>query len=70
MQGLATFLPKLVQNQNSLSESDVATNVEAVSTVVGGGGTVLDGLIVEKFSLKDPGLLKMYSVMQFAAAAL
>ena len=53
MQGLATFLPKLIQNQYSLSESQAAINVGAVSVVAGGGGTLLGGIIVKKFALKE-----------------
>jgi len=67
MQGLATFLPKLIQNQFSLSASQAAVNVGAVSVVAGGGGTLLGGLIVKKLGLKVTGLLKMTSLTQLLA---
>lgn len=53
MQGLATFLPKLLQNTFSLSESQAAINVGVISVVAGGGGTLLGGMIVKKFALKE-----------------
>ena len=53
MQGLATFLPKMLENQYSLSESQAAINVGAVSVLAGGGGTLLGGIIVKKLSLKE-----------------
>ena len=52
LKGLATFLPKLMQNQFSLSESEAAVNVGVVSVVAGGGGTLLGGIICKKFRLK------------------
>lgn len=67
MQGLATFLPKLIQNQFSLSASQAAVNVGAVSVVAGGGGTLLGGLAVKKLGLKVTGLLKMTSITQLLA---
>eukprot|EP00092_Neocalanus_flemingeri_P007831 GFUD01008452.1.p1 GENE.GFUD01008452.1~~GFUD01008452.1.p1 ORF type:complete len:773 (-),score=179.75 GFUD01008452.1:95-2413(-) len=67
MQGLATFLPKLIQNQFSLTASQAAVNVGAVSVVAGGGGTLLGGLAVKKLGLKVTGLLKMASSTQLLA---
>jgi organic anion transporter 4A len=67
MQGLATFLPKLIQNQFSLSATQAAINVGAVSVVAGGGGTLLGGLAVKKLGLKVTGLLKMTSLTQLLA---
>jgi len=67
MTGLSTFLPKLIQNQFSLTASQAAINVGAVSVVAGGGGTLLGGIVVKKLGLKVPGLLKMTSVTQSLA---
>jgi len=67
MQGLATFLPKLIQNQFSLSATQAAINVGAVSVVAGGGGTLLGGMAVKKLGLKVTGLLKMTSLTQLLA---
>ena len=67
MTGLATFLPKLIQNTYQMSASQSAVHVGAVSVVAGGGGTLLGGVVVRKFGLKVPGLLKMTSVTQFVA---
>lgn len=67
MTGLATFLPKLLQIQFSLSATQAAINVGAVSVVAGGGGTLLGGLAVKKLGLKVTGLLKMTSITQLLA---
>ena len=67
MTGLATFLPKMVQNQFNLTASAAAMYVGGVSVVAGGGGTLLGGLAVKKLGLRVRGLLKMTSVTQFAA---
>ena len=67
MTGLATFLPKLIQNTYQMSASQAAVHVGAVSVVAGGGGTLLGGVVVRKLGLKVPGLLKMTSVTQFVA---
>ena len=67
MQGLATFLPKMIQNQFNLTASEAAMYVGGVSVVAGGGGTLLGGLAVKKLGLKVKGLLKMTSITQFMA---
>ena len=67
MQGLATFLPKMIQNQFNLTASEAAMYVGGVSVVAGGGGTLLGGLAVKRLGLKVRGLLKMTSVTQFIA---
>lgn len=67
MTGLATFLPKLIQNTYRLSASQAAINVGAISVVGGGGGTLVGGLTVKKLGLKVPGLLKMTSLTQLVA---
>ena len=67
MQGLATFLPKMIQYQFNLSASKAAMYVGAVSVVAGGGGTLLGGIAVRKLGLKVKGLLKMTSTTQFMA---
>ena len=67
MQGLATFLPKMIQNQFNLTASEAAMYVGGVSVVAGGGGTLLGGLAVKKLGLKVRGLLKMTSITQFMA---
>lgn len=67
MTGLATFLPKLIQNTYSMTASQAAVNVGAVSVVAGGGGTLAGGLVVKKLGLKVPGLLKMTSLTQLVA---
>lgn len=67
MTGLATFLPKMIENQFSLTASEAALNVGTVSVVAGGGGTLLGGLVVKRYALRVPGLLKMTSVTQLLA---
>lgn len=67
MQGLATFLPKMIQNQFNLTPSEAAMYVGGVSVVAGGGGTLLGGLAVKKLGLKVKGLLKMTSITQLMA---
>ena len=67
MTGLATFLPKMIQNQFNLTASEAAMYVGAVSVVAGGGGTLLGGLAVKKLGLKVRGLLKMTSITQLTA---
>ena len=67
MQGLATFLPKMIQNQFNLTASQSAMYVGAVSVVAGGGGTLLGGLAVKRLRLRVEGLLKMTSVTQLMA---
>ena len=67
MQGLATFLPKMIQNQFNLTASQSAMYVGAVSVVAGGGGTLLGGLAVKRLRLRVEGLLKMTSLTQLMA---
>ena len=67
MQGLATFLPKMIQNQFNLTASQAALYVGAVSVVAGGGGTLLGGLAVKRLRLRVEGLLKMTSLTQLMA---
>ena len=67
MQGLATFLPKMMQSQFNLTASQSAMYVGAVSVVAGGGGTLLGGMAVKRLGLKVQGLLKMTSVTQMVA---
>ena len=42
----------MMQNQFSMSESEAAVSVGAVSVVAGGGGTLLGGAICKKLRLK------------------
>ena len=66
MTGLATFLPKMVQNQFNLTASAAAMYVGGVSVVAGGGGTLLGGLTVKKLGLRVRGLLKIEDDLRHA----
>lgn len=56
---LATFLPKVIEQQFSLAASSSALIVGLTSIPGAGGGTFLGGYIVQKFNLKCAGIIKM-----------
>ncbi|XP_020290841.1 solute carrier organic anion transporter family member 4A1 isoform X2 [Pseudomyrmex gracilis] len=58
MAGFAAFLPKLIENQFSVSASSAAMLMGLVTVPAGGGGTFLGGYLVKRFNLSCSGILK------------
>ena len=58
LSALASFLPKIIEQQFSLSTSTAALMVGVVSIPGAGGGTFLGGYIVNRYDLKLAAILK------------
>lgn len=56
--GFAAFLPKLIENQFSVSPSSAALLMGLVTVPAGGGGTFLGGYLVKRWNLSCSGILK------------
>lgn len=56
--GFAAFLPKLIENQFSVSASEAALLMGLVTVPAGGGGTFLGGYLVKRWNLPCSGILK------------
>ncbi|XP_067214968.1 solute carrier organic anion transporter family member 4A1 isoform X2 [Linepithema humile] len=56
--GFAAFLPKLIENQFSVSASSAALLMGLVTVPAGGGGTFLGGYLIKRFNLPCSGILK------------
>ncbi|XP_043288707.1 solute carrier organic anion transporter family member 4A1 isoform X2 [Venturia canescens] len=56
--GFASFLPKLIENQFSVSASSAALLIGLVTVPAGGGGTFLGGYLVKRWNLSCSGILK------------
>ncbi|XP_024944939.1 solute carrier organic anion transporter family member 4A1 isoform X6 [Cephus cinctus] len=56
--GFAAFLPKLIENQFSVSASSAALLMGLVTVPAGGGGTFLGGYLVKRWNLPCSGILK------------
>ncbi|KAJ8670806.1 hypothetical protein QAD02_002065 [Eretmocerus hayati] len=56
--GFAAFLPKLIENQFSISASLAALLMGVVTVPAGGGGTFLGGYLVKRWDLACSGILK------------
>ncbi|GLG98076.1 Solute carrier organic anion transporter family member [Gryllus bimaculatus] len=57
--GFAAFLPKLIENQFSLSASRAALLVGLITVPAGGGGTFLGGYLVKRLGLTCSGIIKL-----------
>lgn len=57
--GFAAFLPKLIENQFSVTAIRSALIMGIITVPAGGGGTFLGGYLVKKFNLNCSGILKM-----------
>ncbi|XP_033209479.1 solute carrier organic anion transporter family member 4A1 isoform X2 [Belonocnema kinseyi] len=56
--GFAAFLPKLIENQFSVSASSAALLMGLVTVPAGGGGTFLGGYLIKRLKLPCSGILK------------
>ncbi|XP_015183412.1 PREDICTED: solute carrier organic anion transporter family member 4A1 isoform X4 [Polistes dominula] len=56
--GFAAFLPKLIENQFSVSASSAALLMGLVTVPAGGGGTFLGGYLIKRLNLSCSGILK------------
>ncbi|XP_066601024.1 solute carrier organic anion transporter family member 4A1 [Prorops nasuta] len=56
--GFAAFLPKLIENQFSVSASSAALLMGLVTVPAGGGGTFLGGYLIKRWNLQCSGILK------------
>lgn len=57
--GFAAFLPKLIENQFSVTAIRSALIMGIITVPAGGGGTFLGGYLVKKFNLNCSGIIKM-----------
>ncbi|KAK0087850.1 hypothetical protein PV325_013940 [Microctonus aethiopoides] len=56
--GFASFLPKFIENQFSVSASSAAVLMGLVTVPAGGGGTFLGGYLIKRWNLPCSGILK------------
>ncbi|XP_034951398.1 solute carrier organic anion transporter family member 4A1 isoform X2 [Chelonus insularis] len=56
--GFAAFLPKLIENQFSVTASSAALLMGLVTVPAGGGGTFLGGYLIKRWNLPCSGILK------------
>ncbi|XP_020709154.2 solute carrier organic anion transporter family member 4A1 [Athalia rosae] len=56
--GFAAFLPKLIENQFSVTASSAALLMGLVTVPAGGGGTFLGGYLVKRWNLQCAGILR------------
>lgn len=63
--GFATFMPKFLENQFSMSASFAALLVGFVVVPAGGGGTFLGGWLIKRLQLRCSGILKFCIVFSF-----
>lgn len=57
--GFAAFLPKLIENQFSVTAVWSALIMGVITVPAGGGGTFLGGYLVKKFNLSCSGIIRM-----------
>ncbi|XP_068085065.1 solute carrier organic anion transporter family member 4A1 [Anabrus simplex] len=57
--GFAAFLPKLIENQYSVTASSAALLMGIITVPAGGGGTFLGGYLVKRLSLHCAGIIKL-----------
>lgn len=57
--GFAAFLPKLIENQFSVTAIWSALIMGIITVPAGGGGTFLGGYLVKRFNLTCSGIIKM-----------
>lgn len=57
--GFSAFLPKLIENQFSVTAVWAASLMGLITVPAGGGGTFLGGYLVKKFQLTCSGIIKM-----------
>lgn len=57
--GFAAFLPKLIENQFSVTAIRSALVMGIITVPAGGGGTFLGGYLVKRFNLHCSGIIKM-----------
>lgn len=66
--GFAAFLPKLIENQYSISPVWSALLMGLITVPGGGGGTFLGGYLVKRFKLNCSGIIRMCFVTTIFAA--
>ncbi|CAH2989596.1 unnamed protein product [Chilo suppressalis] len=57
--GFAAFLPKLMENQFSVSASQAALLLGVITVPAGGGGTFIGGWLVKRWQLTCAGIIKL-----------
>ncbi|KAK6617800.1 hypothetical protein RUM43_014028 [Polyplax serrata] len=57
--GFAAFMPKLIENEFSISASFAAILMGVITVPAGGGGTFLGGYLVKRLDLKCAGIIKL-----------
>lgn len=67
--GFAAFLPKLIENQFSVSASSAALLMGLVTVPAGGGGTFLGGYLIKRLNLPCSGILKFCLLVTAACIA-
>lgn len=67
--GFAAFLPKLIENQFSVSASSAALLMGLVTVPAGGGGTFLGGYLVKHWNLQCAGILRFCLIATAACIA-
>ncbi|XP_031786219.1 solute carrier organic anion transporter family member 4A1 isoform X3 [Nasonia vitripennis] len=67
--GFAAFLPKLIENQFSVSASLAALLMGLVTVPAGGGGTFLGGYLIKHWNLPCSGILKFCIIATGACIA-
>ncbi|KAL0268937.1 UNVERIFIED_CONTAM: hypothetical protein PYX00_010711 [Menopon gallinae] len=67
--GFAAFMPKLIENEFSISASFAAILMGAITVPAGGGGTFLGGYLVKKLDLKCAGIIKLCIVSTIVSIA-
>lgn len=63
LSGFATFAPKFIESQFSLSASESAVYVGYAVVPAGGGGTFLGGVLVRMLKLKVRGIIRMCLIL-------
>lgn len=65
--GFAAFLPKLIENQFSVTAVWSALLMGIITVPAGGGGTFLGGYLVKKFNLTCSGIIKQCLIATIVA---
>jgi len=59
MAGIASFMPKIIERQFSMSSSSAAMLVGAIAIPAGGGGTFLGGWLIKRFRMGQRAVLRL-----------
>ncbi|XP_035824885.1 solute carrier organic anion transporter family member 4A1 [Aplysia californica] len=67
IQGLAAFSAKLLEEKFNYNPADAGLVIGAVTLLGGAGGMVLGGVVIRKFHLQVPGMIKLCIAMSAVA---